>query len=59
MTFEDEKLQESLQALRDMEKKCAQDIGWLKSVKNKVFGSDVNGVNIICYRAIIIKKLLK
>lgn len=40
MTFEEEKLQESLQTLRDMEKRCAQDIGWLKSVRNKVFGSD-------------------
>lgn len=40
MTFEEEKLQESLQTLRDMEKRCAQDIGWLKTVKNKVFGSD-------------------
>nr|CAD7260221.1 unnamed protein product [Timema shepardi] len=40
MTFEDEKLQESLQTLRDMEKRCAQDIGWIKTVCNKVFGSD-------------------
>ncbi|PSN55659.1 Tetratricopeptide repeat protein 39C [Blattella germanica] len=40
MTFEDEKLQESLQTLRDMEKRCAQDIGWLKAVRNKMFGSD-------------------
>ncbi|KAJ9581243.1 hypothetical protein L9F63_023569 [Diploptera punctata] len=40
MTFEEEKLQESLQTLRDMEKRCAQDIGWLKAVKNKVFGTD-------------------
>lgn len=40
MTFEDDKLQESLQTLRDMEKRCAQDIGWLKAVRNKMFGSD-------------------
>ncbi|KAJ4443041.1 tetratricopeptide repeat protein 39C-like [Periplaneta americana] len=40
MTFEDEKLQESLQTLRDMEKRCAQDIGWLKAVRNKMFGTD-------------------
>lgn len=38
MTFEEEKLQESLQTLRDMEKRCVQDIGWLRSVRNKVFG---------------------
>ncbi|KAF4523049.1 hypothetical protein B566_EDAN012778 [Ephemera danica] len=43
MTFEEEKLQESLEVLRDMEKKCAQDIGWLKSVRNKVFGADYSG----------------
>jgi hypothetical protein len=46
MTFEDEKLQESLQTLRDMEKRCAQDIGWLKVVRNKMFGSDSSSVSI-------------
>lgn len=39
MTFEDDKLEEALQTLRDIEKRCAQDVGWLKSMKNKVFGS--------------------
>ncbi|XP_067006614.2 tetratricopeptide repeat protein 39C [Anabrus simplex] len=42
MTFEEEKLQESLQTLKDMEKRCAQDIGWLKAMRNKVFGNDPN-----------------
>jgi hypothetical protein len=46
MTFEDEKLQESLQTLRDMEKRCAQDIGWLKAVRNKMFGSDNSVVSV-------------
>jgi hypothetical protein len=45
MTFEDEKLQESLQTLRDMEKRCAQDIGWLKAVRNKMFGNDNSSVS--------------
>lgn len=39
MTFEDEKLQEAMQVLKDMEKRCAQDMGWMKTVKNKVFGA--------------------
>lgn len=39
MTFEDDKLEEALQTLRDIERRCAQDVGWLKSMKNKVFGS--------------------
>lgn len=39
MTFEEDKLEESLQSLRDIEKVCAHDVGWLKSVKNKVFGN--------------------
>lgn len=46
MTFEDDKLQESLQTLRDMEKRCAQDIGWLKAVRNKMFGSDNSLVSV-------------
>jgi hypothetical protein len=45
MTFEEEKVQESLQTLRDMEKRCAQDIGWLKAVRNKMFGSDNSSVS--------------
>ena len=46
MTFEDDKLQQAVQFLRDMEKECASDIGWLKSVKTKVFGDDPSEVRI-------------
>lgn len=40
MSFEDDMLAESLTTLREIEKRCAQDIGWLKSMRNKVFGPD-------------------
>lgn len=40
MSFEEEMLAESLATLKEMEKRCAQDIGWLKSMRNKVFGSE-------------------
>jgi hypothetical protein len=43
MTFEEEKLQEAMQVLKDMEKRCAHDMGWIKTVKSKVFGA-TNGV---------------
>lgn len=39
MTFEEDKLEESLQNLKDVEKKCSQGAGWLKSMKNKVFST--------------------
>lgn len=39
MTFEEDKLEESLQNLKDVEKRCSQNIGWLKSMKNKVFNT--------------------
>jgi hypothetical protein len=48
MTFEDEKLQEAMQVLKDMEKRCAQDMGWMKTVKNKVFGA-ASAVRILTY----------
>lgn len=48
MTFEDDKLEESLQTLHDIEKRCVQDVGWLKSVKNKVFGSYNMSVSTNC-----------
>lgn len=47
MTFEDDLLTESMAELRDMEKRCAQDIGWLKSVRNKVFGTILSNVSEI------------
>ncbi|XP_011347579.1 tetratricopeptide repeat protein 39C isoform X4 [Ooceraea biroi] len=40
MTFEDDKLQQAMLLLKDMERECAGDIGWLKSVKSKVFRAE-------------------
>ncbi|KAL0103603.1 hypothetical protein PUN28_017704 [Cardiocondyla obscurior] len=37
MTFEEDKFQQATLLLKDMERECAGDIGWLKSVKSKVF----------------------
>jgi hypothetical protein len=51
MTFEDEKLQEAMQVLKDMEKRCAQDMGWMKTVKNKVFGA-ATAVRVNIFRLI-------
>ncbi|XP_058804893.1 tetratricopeptide repeat protein 39C-like [Phymastichus coffea] len=42
MTFEDDKLQQAVQLLRDMERECAGDIGWLRSMKTRVFGEDTS-----------------
>ncbi|XP_046659988.1 tetratricopeptide repeat protein 39C-like [Homalodisca vitripennis] len=39
MSFEEEMLTEAQTVLRNVERRCAQDIGWLKSMRNKVFGS--------------------
>lgn len=47
MSFEEDMLAESQATLKEMEKRCAQDVGWLKSVRNKVFGS-VKVLYIIC-----------
>lgn len=38
MSFEEDKLEVTLTVLRDMEKRCASDVGWLKSIKGKVLG---------------------
>ncbi|KAI5698075.1 hypothetical protein M8J75_001344 [Diaphorina citri] len=38
MTFEEDKLNECMAELRALERRCASDIGWLKSMRNKVFG---------------------
>lgn len=46
MTFEDDKLQQAMLLLKDMERECAGDIGWLKSVKSKVFRAEETGVSI-------------
>ncbi|XP_043686843.1 tetratricopeptide repeat protein 39C-like [Vespula pensylvanica] len=40
MSFEDDKLQQAMLLLRDMERECANDIGWLKSMKNRVFRAE-------------------
>lgn len=40
MTFEDDKFQQATLLLKDMERECAGDIGWLKSVKSKVFRAE-------------------
>lgn len=39
MTFEDDKLQLALQTLKDIEKKCSGNMGWMRSVKTKMFGT--------------------
>lgn len=44
MTFEDDKLQQAVQLLRDMERDCASDVGWIKSMRTRVFGEDTNDV---------------
>lgn len=48
MTFEDDKLDEAIQTLKDIERRCAQDVGWLKSMRNKVFGSFSYSVCVKC-----------
>ncbi|XP_015115021.1 tetratricopeptide repeat protein 39C [Diachasma alloeum] len=42
MTFEDEKFQLAMKLLKETERECVGDVGWLKSVTNKVFGSTAN-----------------
>jgi hypothetical protein len=49
MTFEDDKLQEAVQLLRDMERECAGDIGWLKSMRTRVFGTDATDVSFFSF----------
>lgn len=40
MTFEEEKLNKAFSALREVERRCTADDGWLKTVTNKVFGGN-------------------
>lgn len=42
MTFEEDKLNSCMSELRALERRCASDIGWLKSMRNKVFGESVS-----------------
>lgn len=58
MTFEDDQFQLALKLLKETERDCVGDVGWLKSVTNKVFGADASDVswdfNHIIFRGIII-----
>ncbi|XP_053977469.1 tetratricopeptide repeat protein 39C-like [Hylaeus volcanicus] len=47
MTFEDDKLQQAILLLKDMERECASDIGWLKSMKSRVFRADETGKDYV------------
>lgn len=39
MTFEEDRVQDAVDAFHEMEKMCAHDVGWLTSVRNHVFSS--------------------
>lgn len=43
MSFEEEKLTKALASLREVEQRCTSEDGWLKTVKNKVFGESSTG----------------
>jgi len=45
MTFEEDKFQQATLLLKDMERECAGDIGWLKSVRSKVFRAEETDVS--------------
>lgn len=47
MTFEEDKIQEATLFLKDMERECAGDIGWLKSVRSKVFRAEETGKDYV------------
>ncbi|XP_048266528.1 tetratricopeptide repeat protein 39C-like [Bombus affinis] len=47
MTFENDKLQQAMLLLKDMERECASDIGWLKSMKSKVFKAEETGKDYV------------
>jgi len=42
LSYETERLDEAIEALRSLERRCGQEVGWLRSVKNRVFGSSFN-----------------
>lgn len=44
MTFEEDKLSIALTTLRETEKKCTAECGWVKSFKTKVLGSQMENV---------------
>lgn len=39
ISYEMDKIEESQNLLRGLEKKCAGNIGWIKTIKNRFFGS--------------------
>ena len=47
MTFEDDELQQAMTLLKDMERECASDIGWLKSMRCRVFRADETGKDYV------------
>lgn len=55
MTFEEDKFQQATLLLKDMERECAGDIGWLKSVKSKVFRAEETDVSCLHFNIIILK----
>lgn len=52
MTFEEDKFQQATLLLKDMERECAGDIGWLKSVKSKVFRAEETDVSFLQFNMI-------
>lgn len=54
MTFEDEKLVAAVETLKNTERECANDAGWLKSITSRVFRTEqdvmtTSGVSIFLY----------
>ncbi|KAG7209648.1 hypothetical protein KM043_011294 [Ampulex compressa] len=43
MTFEDDNLLQAIMLLKDMERECASEIGWLKSMRTRVFRAEESG----------------
>lgn len=40
MTCEEDSLEKAMNILKDLESKCAQNLGWLRAMKNKVLGKN-------------------
>ncbi|XP_078044032.1 tetratricopeptide repeat protein 39C [Augochlora pura] len=47
MTFEDGYLDAAIQLLKSMERECAMDIGWLKSMRSQVFRTEETGTDYV------------
>ncbi|XP_052866017.1 tetratricopeptide repeat protein 39C-like [Anopheles cruzii] len=47
ISWETEKMNEAQARLRELEKQCAGDVGWLKSVRSKLFGNNVTQKSLI------------